>query len=115
MELRLISLRGSLDWALAHRQYVVARWLLDNRADIHHISARGWTPAFSLFGEESHHYESCEEFLELLLGASFNNFNAKDGAGWTVMHRAAAWGNADHIKSLIRRGASLDIRTSNVG
>src|SRR5882757_7830454 len=115
MIIQLIYLRGPLDWALAHRQYIVARWLLDNRADVHHISARGWTPAFSLFGEESRHQNSCEEFLELLLGASFDNFNAQDGAGWTIMHRAAAWGNADHIKSLLTRGATLDIRMSNLG
>jgi ankyrin repeat protein len=115
MVIQLIPLRGPLDWALAHRQYIVARWLLGNGADVHHISARGWTPAFSLFGEESYHQNSCEEFLELLLGASFDNFNAQDGAGWTIMHRAAAWGNADHVKSLLARGATLDARMSNLG
>jgi ankyrin repeat protein len=93
----------------------VSRWLVENRADVHHISARGWTPAFSLFGSESCHQDSCEEFLELLSAASFSDFNAQDGDGWSIMHRVAAFGTADHIKSLISRKVSLDLRTTNLG
>ncbi|KAF8860338.1 ankyrin [Acephala macrosclerotiorum] len=106
---------GTLDWALAHRQFSVARWLLENRADVHHISARGWTPAFSLFGAESRHQAPCEEFLELLSGAGFDDFNARDGEGWTILHRTAAYGTADQVKSLLARKASLTIRTKNLG
>ncbi|RDL41307.1 uncharacterized protein BP5553_01286 [Venustampulla echinocandica] len=87
-----------LDWALAHRQYAVARWLLENGADVHHISARGWTPLFSLFGAQPCHSGPCGEFLELFSAACFDDFNAQDRDGWTIMHRAAAFGNAEHIK-----------------
>jgi len=80
---------------LANRQLSVARWLVSNHADVHHISARGWTPVFSLFGDEPQHQASCDVFLELLSAASFDDFSAQDGNGWTVMHRAAAHGNGD--------------------
>ena len=112
---RLISIRGPLDWALAHRQYSAARWLVAHKVDVHHISARGWNPAFSLFGEESCHVDSCEDFLTLLSTASFGDFNAQDQAGWTIMHRAAVFGNADHIKSLSLRNTSLHLSTSVLG
>ncbi|RDL32359.1 uncharacterized protein BP5553_08815 [Venustampulla echinocandica] len=103
-----------LDWAFAHRQLSVVRYLLENRVDVHHISARGWTAAFSLFGEEPEHQAPCEEFLEVISAASFSDFDAQDGDGWTAMHRAAAFGNASQIKSLISRGASPKIQTRNL-
>ncbi|KAH8651856.1 ankyrin repeat-containing domain protein [Tricladium varicosporioides] len=103
-----------LDWAFAHRQPLVARWLLRNRVDAHQISARGWTAPFSLFGDEPEHQAPCEEYLEIISAASFSDFDAQDGDGWTAMHRAAAFGNANQIRSLIARGASPKIQTRNL-
>jgi ankyrin repeat protein len=87
---------------------------LKNGVDVHHISARGWTPAFSLFGEEPEHQAPCEEFLEVISAASFSDLDAQDGDGWTAMHRAAAFGNANQIQALIARGASPKVRTRNL-
>jgi hypothetical protein len=87
---------------------------LQNHVDVHHISARGWTAAFSLFGVEPEHQDPCEEFLEAISAASFSDFDAQDGDGWTAMHRAAAFGNASQIQSLISRGASPKIQTRNL-
>lgn len=79
---------------------------------MHHISAKGWTPAFSLFGLESCNQDPCENFLELLSAASFDDFNAQDREGWTIMHRAAHLGTGNQIRSLISRNVSLDIQTN---
>ncbi|KAG4442957.1 hypothetical protein IFR05_001570 [Cadophora sp. M221] len=109
------SQTGPLEWAFTHRKLHVACWLLSNEADVHHISARGWTPAFGLFGDGPIYKAPCDKFLDSLAGASFGDFDAQDGEGWSAMHRAAAYGTAEQIKCLIYRGASLETRTRGPG
>ena len=107
--------RGPLDWAFSYRQLHVAHWLLENGADVHHAGTRGWTPIFSLFGSEACHQEPIEDYLQLLEEYSFDNWNAKDTSGWTVMHRAAAHGTGEQVESLLSRKVSLTTRVSNLG
>ena len=103
-----------MDWAIAYGQLAVARWLLANGADVHHISAKGWTPAFSLFGGEVNVQKQSEDFLTLLSGAAFDNFDAQDREGYTIMHRAALVGTGNHIRHLKSRNVSLDIHTKKL-
>ena len=79
-----------------------------------HVSAKGWTPAFNLFGYESIHHTkgSCIEYLQLLSAASFSEFDIQDVDGWSVMHRAAAFGSAEDISALVSVGASVMLPTS---
>ncbi|KAH7351315.1 ankyrin repeat-containing domain protein [Rhexocercosporidium sp. MPI-PUGE-AT-0058] len=109
------SQTSSLEWAFSHRNLPIARWLLHKEADAHYISARGWTAAFGLFGDAPMYKAPCDEFLDCLASASFVDLDAQDGEGWSVMHRAAAYGTAEQIRSLIYRGASLETRTRHPG
>jgi ankyrin repeat protein len=103
-----------LEWAFASRKLHIARVLVENGAKIDHISAKGWTPAFNLFGYEWLHKteEPCNEYLDLLSTASFSEYDVQDAAGWSVMHRAAAFGNRHDIEALIRHGAPCELYTS---
>lgn len=44
----------------------------------------------------------------------FSNFNCQDKKGWTALHRAAAFGTAEDVRTLNRMGAALEIRTKNL-
>ncbi len=78
-----------------------------------HISAKGWTPAFNLFGYKWIHNTdgSCMEYLELLCSATFSEFDIQDIDGWSAMHRAAAYGRSEDVAALVRRGSSVTLLT----
>lgn len=82
-------------------------------ARVDHISAKGWTPAFNLFGYKWIHKTdgSCDEYLELLSAATFSEFDIQDIDGWSAIHRAAAYGTADDITALVGRGSSVTLQT----
>jgi len=104
-----------VNMSFSFRQVDCARMLISRGADVHHINAKGWTPAFSIFGFiPDAHRMPCNEYLEILSAASFADFDAQDGEGWTCMHRAAAFGNAEDIKLLLKCQASTSSRTIKV-
>jgi ankyrin repeat protein len=106
--------RSPLEVAYWSRQISVARLLLAEGAEVHHINADGWTPAFRLFGFSSQASTPCDEYLEALAASSFTEVDAQDKEGWSCMHRAAAFGRAHHIKALMKLHATLIIRTTKV-
>ncbi|KAH7306146.1 ankyrin repeat-containing domain protein [Rhexocercosporidium sp. MPI-PUGE-AT-0058] len=101
--------------AFAFSQIEIARILISNGTEIHHINAAGWTPAFHIFGTMPNPtLKSSHESLEILSSASFTDFDTQDVEGWTCMHRAAAYGRADDIKLLLKLNASAAIQTVKV-
>jgi len=50
-----------------------------------------------------------------LLSGSFSKVNACDSRGWNAFHRAAAVGTVEDVRSFLRLGASLDLRTEWYG
>ncbi|CAG8976003.1 hypothetical protein HYALB_00007530 [Hymenoscyphus albidus] len=103
-----------LSRASASRQIEIARLLIKKGAQVDHVSARGWTAVFYLFGYEWIHGnkgESCIEYLNLLSAASFSDCDVQDVDGWSVMDRAASWGTAEDIAALVNLGASVQLST----
>jgi ankyrin repeat protein len=101
-----------LEWAFASRRIDIARLLLERGSRVDHISAKGWTPAFNLFGYDYMHEKkqpSCVEYLQLLSAAGFSDWDIQDVAGWTAMHRAAFHGKSEDISALVNVGASATI------
>ena len=47
------------------------------------------------------------DFIHFLTCLSFSNFDARDQAGWTAMHHAAASGTAEDVAALIKHGADI--------
>ena len=98
--------RSPLEVAYWSRQISIARLLLAEGAEVHHINADGWTPAFRLFGFNSQASTPCDEYLEALAASSFTEVDAQDKEGWSCMHRAAAFGHAHHIRALMKLHAT---------
>lgn len=104
--------RSPLEWAFASRQIEIARLLLEKGSRVDHVSAKGWTPVFNLFGYEWLHgtqQPSCLEYLQLLSAAGFSDWNIQDTSGWTVMHGAAYYGTAEDVAALVNVGASVSV------
>jgi len=45
---------------------------------------------------------------------TFEQWDSTDAVGWTILHRAAAFGNERDIRLLLRLGASDDLRTRDL-
>lgn len=84
------------------------------RADVELLSLNGSTVASFLYGCDRPRIQQTE-FLEIIASHSFSHFNTQDKLGWTVLHRAAAWGTADDIKVLSRMNAIRKLRTLRLG
>jgi ankyrin repeat protein len=96
------------------RQPKIARLLLrTKRADVEALGERGFTAASYLYGNSRPNTEQTE-FIEILASHSFSHFNAEDRDGWTVLHRAAAWGTSADVKALLRMKVSMNHSTSRL-
>lgn len=71
---------------------------------------QGDTAASLLYGL-SRAREQQTEFLAILASHSFSQFNSQDAYGWTVLHRAAAWGTADDVNTLLDLGTVQSFRS----
>jgi hypothetical protein len=74
------------------------------------MGADGNTAATYLYGASRPKIPQ-SEFIDILVCNSFSQFDAQDKKGWTVLHRAAAWGTSTDVKKLIQMRASVDRRT----
>ncbi|KAL2837970.1 ankyrin repeat-containing domain protein [Aspergillus pseudoustus] len=106
-----------LEWAFNHRQLEIARFLLSCGAEIDYLCTRGWTAVQHLYWPSrtwrSGH--SSTQFLSMLCAQSFSEFNTQDAAGAAAIHRAASWGTAEDVRSLLQVGASPSVRTPGRG
>lgn len=95
------------------RHPAIARLLLCNGANVEVFGADGFTAASYLYGPFRPRIAQTE-FVEILACNSFSHFNAQDTDGWTVLHRAAAWGTAADVRVLLQMKASTSLRTSRL-
>ena len=110
-----------LGWAIAARKLEIVRFLLGSGADVHDLSLKGWTPLFYLYGGleafnngSSKSPNPSTEYLQALVGASFQDFDARDRHGWTGMHRAALHGTAEDIRDLFNLHTSPLMKTKRL-
>jgi ankyrin repeat protein len=54
------------------------------------------------------------ELLEICASNNFSLWDSQDAVGWTIMHRAAAFGQRRDIQKLVNLGASLNIFVHNL-
>jgi ankyrin repeat protein len=111
-----------LAWALKWRSLAVTRLLMERGASYHHLNVWGWSPLFYLWSRTSQH-PSSTEYLELL--RSQYDFPALyrgllDEEGWSVMHRATAFGTPEDVSQLVRYGLDpleriVDRETGDLG
>ncbi|KAF2736145.1 ankyrin [Polyplosphaeria fusca] len=96
------------------RQPDIARLLLLAGANVEVSYRNGLTAASYLYGKSRGERVPQTEFLEILANNSFSNFNGQDNNGWTVLHRAAAWGTAANVRTLIKMQTSIWSRTTKL-
>jgi ankyrin repeat protein len=49
------------------------------------------------------------ELLEICASLGFSHWDSQDAVGWTILHRAAAFGQGRDIKKLLHLGASFNV------
>ncbi|KAL6915447.1 hypothetical protein FSST1_006942 [Fusarium sambucinum] len=99
--------RSPLEWAFRARQVEIARFFLTQGAGLDYLCYRGWTPVMLLF--QPNFPEVPKPFFELLSSHSFTDFDVQDRYGATALHRAALWGTAGDVSSLLQLGASQSL------
>lgn len=86
------------------------RLLLDVNAEIEYTNRRKWTSARYLYDPQG--TSSCSlELLDVCAGLGFDRWNSQDQVGWTLFHRASAFGQGSDIKKLLSLGADSTIPT----
>jgi len=88
----------------------MARTLLYHGADIDYISTRGWNTVHHIWHNPCGGARSAE-LLDISSSANFDTWDVQDGAGWSCLHRAAAYGKAADIRTLIQSGAPTSLHT----
>jgi len=83
-------------------------------ADIEQLNVEGIVAPFHLF-QPAHRQSSSlpTEFRDLLSGHCLGLFDTQSCQGWTIFHRAAAYGTAEDIDFCIYNGASMNLVTSD--
>jgi ankyrin repeat protein len=88
----------------------LARLCFSNKVDANFTGCDGMTAPMFLYstGRKS---EAQTEFLEIMACNSFTEINRQDPCGWTVLHRAAAFGTREDIKALLALNLATHIGT----
>lgn len=84
--------------------------LVNAGADLDHINRRMWTLPHYLFDPELSKVAAVH-ILDICLARGFDLWDSPDAVGWTILHRAAAFGQARDVKKLIHIGACCRTKT----
>ncbi|TGJ83650.1 hypothetical protein E0Z10_g5092 [Xylaria hypoxylon] len=102
--------RTPLLWAATNRNIELARFLLENRANVSAANNRGRT-ALHLSAESSDE-EHRDDMVKLLLSHNANPEATSDG-GWTPLHNAAQSGYLSTVALLLETKAKVNAELSN--
>ena len=97
--------RSPLQWAVQHRHLEIVRLLIQNDADLEHVSVLGWNPLFYCWPRMKPNNADNTELINLLAEHSILDVEMVDTMGWTALDRAAAFGTADEVQTLLKLGA----------
>lgn len=84
------------------------RLLLQSGADIDYINGRAWTALSYLWDPVRPNHSTTLEILRICHRADFSGWNRGDKMGWAPAHRAAAFGEKDHIDMFQRFNNHVD-------
>ncbi|TMW58765.1 hypothetical protein Poli38472_006910 [Pythium oligandrum] len=91
--------------AVKKKQVKIAKYLVEQRANINHADLQGDTPLIVAASTGS------MAAMKLLLKAGAK-LQAKNQGGFTPLHAAAVAGHCEIVKLLVKRGAALEARTN---
>lgn len=107
----LTDRRSPLNSAFYYGNVEVARMLLAANSELDFVNRRLWTSPRYLFDPELSNLHT-SEFLDICLCENFDQWDCQDAAGWTIFHRAAAFGRGQDIRKLLHLSACSTIRTA---
>jgi ankyrin repeat protein len=88
----------------------IVRTLLRAGAEIEYTNCRMWTSARYIFDPERANRNSIE-LLDISATPNLGQWDAQDRVGWTILHRAAAYGQGRDIRKLLNLQASPKVRS----
>lgn len=92
-------------------QLDIAWFLLGRKACLDHVNAFGWNLPFFCWPKMKAQQPVRLDCLRWILENSAQDFEALDTAGWSVLHRAAAFATPEEVLELVKHGA--DPRTND--
>jgi ankyrin repeat protein len=84
------------------------RLLLDSKAELDYINRRMWTSTHYIFDPQLTKMDTIQ-LLDVCAAQGFDQWDTQDVVGWTMFHRASAFGGGSDIKKLLNLHASSDI------
>jgi ankyrin repeat protein len=88
----------------------IVRTLLRAGAELEYTNCRMWTSARYIFDPECSNRNSIE-LLDMSATPGLRQWDAQDRVGWTILHRAAAYGQGRDIRKMLNLQASPRIPT----
>jgi ankyrin repeat protein len=82
----------------------IIRLLLSAKADLDYINSRPWTAVYYLWDPTPRNYATTASILNLCVNEGYSSWYITDYAGWTPLHRAAAYGNDNDLRKLFNLG-----------
>lgn len=89
----------------------IIRLLISAKADLEYMNKRAWTSLYYLWDPTVPYHNTTAEILEICTLHQVDSWQLRDVAGWTPLHRAAAFGQEADIKKIFNLGV-ID-RTAN--
>ena len=74
------------------------------------MNRRTWTSDQYLYDSQFTNLHTIE-LLDICAAQGFDEWDAQEASGWTILHRASAFGRSSDIKKLLNLGASSNICT----
>ena len=102
--------RSPLNTAFYAGQVKTVRLLLDSKAELDYTNRRMWTSPRYIFDPQLTKMDTIQ-LLDICAAQGFDQWDTQDVVGWTIFHRASAFGGGSDIEKLLNLRASSNIYT----
>ena len=106
-------IRSPLNNAFFTGDVSIIRLLLSAGADLDYRNFRAWTSVSYLWDPVRPPHKDITEILDMCMDQGFSAWNGTDTRGWSLVHRAAAYGCGADIQNLEYKGANLQEYTTD--
>jgi ankyrin repeat protein len=102
-----------LETAFYYGHVEIVRMLLAANADLEYVNSLLWACPRYMYDPERSSPDTIE-LLEICAAEGFDLWDAQDAVGWTIAHRAAAFGRGRDVKKLWHLGTSFHTLVHNL-
>jgi ankyrin repeat protein len=105
--------RSPLNAAFYSGHVETVRLLLRLKAELDYVNCRKWASVRYVYDPQLTKMNTIE-LLDICAARGFDQWDTQDAVGWTIFHRASAFGRERDLKKLRNLRASSDIITSKL-